>query len=101
MNILLCKFIDALIQTDTNVADRTRVANIIENVRTAKTMTQVCREIDHHSNLLDILSSDDVLLSGVINNVLLFKFSLWKTCSSRLTLKKPSSCQNTKTTLIL
>jgi len=50
LNILLCKFIDALIQTDTNVADLTRVANIIENVKTAKTMIQVCREIVHHNN---------------------------------------------------
>lgn len=50
LNILLCKFIEALIQTDTNVADLTRVANIIENVKTAKTMIQVCREIVHHNN---------------------------------------------------
>jgi len=50
LNILLCKFIEALIQTDTNVADLIRVDNIIENVKTAKTMIQVCREIVHHNN---------------------------------------------------
>lgn len=51
LNILLCKFIDALIQTDTNVADLIRVANIIENVKIAKTMTHVGREIVHHNSL--------------------------------------------------
>lgn len=75
LNILLCKFIDALIQTDTNVADRIRVASIMANVKTAKTMIQVCREIDHHSSLLDIVSVKDVLLSGVMN-VLLSTFTL-------------------------
>lgn len=91
MNILLCRFIDALIQTDTNVADLIRVDNIIENVKTAKTMTQVSREIVHHNNLSDIPLVVDVvvLLLSVGVNILLFTLLvLRKTSSSKLTLKK-------------
>jgi len=90
LNILLCRFIDALIQTDTNVADLTRVANIIENVKTAKTMTQVCREIVHHNNLLDITLVVDVvvlLLSLDVNKSSFTLLVLRKTSSSKLTLK--------------
>jgi hypothetical protein len=90
LNILLCRFIDALIQTDTNVADLTRVANIIENVKTAKTMTQVCREIVHHNNLLDITSVVDIvvlLLSLDVNKSSFTLLVLRKTSSSKLTLK--------------
>lgn len=61
LNILLCKFIDAFIQTVTNVADLIRVANIIENVKTAKTIIQVCRDIVNPSIVSDILSVDIVL----------------------------------------
>lgn len=90
----MCKFIDAFIQTDTNVADLMRVANIIENVNTAKTVIHVCREIDHHNKVSDISSvvvvllfvDVNVLLSIVVN--ILLSFEWWKTCSSRLTLNK-------------
>lgn len=88
---MLCRFIDALIQTDTNVADLIRVDNIIENVKTAKTMTQVSREIVHHNNLSDIPLVVDVvvLLLSVGVNILLFTLLvLRKTSSSKLTLKK-------------
>lgn len=86
----MCKIIDAFIQTDTNVADLTRVAIIIENVKTANTMIQVCREIVHHNNVSDTSSVVFVLfvlfvLLYVAINLLL---SLRKTCSSKLTLKK-------------
>jgi len=89
LNILLCKFIEALIQTDTNVADLIRVANIIVNVKTAKTMIQVCREIVHHNNLLEIILVVDVvvlLLSVGINLLSFTLLVLRKTSSSRLTL---------------
>jgi len=91
LNILLCRFIDALIQTDTNVADLIRVDNIIENVKTAKTMTQVCREIVHHNNLSEIPLVVDVvvlLLSVGVNILSLTLLVLRKTSSSKLTLKK-------------
>jgi hypothetical protein len=70
LNILLCKFIDAFIQTDTNVADLIRVANIIENVKTAKTMIHVCLEIVHPNKILDTSSVVEVLLSVDVNVLL-------------------------------
>jgi len=89
LNILLCKIIDAFIQTDTNVADLIRVANIIENVNIAKTIMQICREIVHQNNVSDILSIvvNVPFVSAIFNILLLALFSLRKTCSSRLTLK--------------
>lgn len=79
-----------------------RVANIIENVKTAKTITQVCRVIVHPSIVSDILLSVDIVLI-VLLNVLLSDVAntsifadvpltislllLSKICSSRLTLK--------------
>jgi len=89
LNILLCKIIDAFIQTDTNVADLMSVANIMENVNIAKTMTQICREIVHQNNILDILAVivDVLFMFVAINIILSALFSLRKTCSSKLTLK--------------
>lgn len=70
LNILLCKLMEALIKTDTNVADLISVATIIEKVKVAKTITQVCRVIfnpkivsDESSLKFDV----DVVLS--LNNV--------------------------------
>lgn len=71
LNILLCKIIDAFIQTDTNVADLMSVANIIENVNMAKTTTQICREIIHQNNVLDISVIIDVLFVFIAINILL------------------------------
>lgn len=83
LNILLCKFMDAFIQTDTNIADLMRVASIIENVKIAKTITHVCREIDHHNNVSDTSSPVAAVLLFVTSSVLLFPmFPLLKTCSS-------------------
>jgi len=89
LNILLCKIIDAFIQTDTNVADLMSVANIMENVNIAKTITQICREIVHQNSVLDILAVvvDVPFVFVAINVMLPALFSLRKTCSSRLTLK--------------
>lgn len=70
LNILLCKFIDALVLTDTNVAHLMRVANIREHMKTAKTVIHVCREIAHHNKVPDV-SSVDAVLSDVYVNVLL------------------------------
>lgn len=64
LNILLCKFVEALIQTDTNVVDLMTVETIVEMVKTPKTIIQVFREIVHPN----ILSSE----SSVIVDVLLF-----------------------------
>lgn len=70
LNILLCKLMEALIKTDTNVADLISVATIIEKVKVAKTITQDCRVIfnpkigsDESSLKFDV----DVVLS--LNNV--------------------------------
>lgn len=83
LNILLCKFMEACIQTDTNIADLIRVASIIENVKTAKTMIHVCREIDHHNNVSDTsLSVVAVLLFETASVLLFTMFPLLKTYSS-------------------
>lgn len=83
LNILLCKFMEACIQTDTNIADLMRVASIIENVKTAKTMIHVCREIDHHNNVSDTSSLVVAVLLFETASVLLFTmFPLLKTYSS-------------------
>lgn len=83
LNILLCKFMDAFIQTDTNIADLMTVDSIIENVKTAKTMIHVCREIDHHKNVSDSSSSVVAVLLFETASVLLFTmFPLLKKCSS-------------------
>lgn len=51
LNILLCKFIEARMQTDTKVAVLRAVNNIRDNVRPEKTKMQVCRETVHHRNV--------------------------------------------------
>lgn len=79
LNILLCRFMDALMQTDTKVADLIKVASIMANVKTAKTTTQVCRDIDHHNSVgvstlvVDVPWSTvgNVPLSTIVVNVLL------------------------------
>lgn len=88
LNIALCKFIDAFIQTDTNVADLTSVANIIENVKTAKTIIQVSRVIDNPKIVSVVAPVVDVLLSVVVNKLLFSLVIVWKKCSSTLTLNK-------------
>lgn len=56
LNILLCKFIEACIQTDTNVAYLITVATIIKRVKTIKTLIQFCREVDHQLNAFNEFS---------------------------------------------
>lgn len=46
LNILLCKFIEAVEETNTNVTDLITVVITTMTVRPVKTLTQVCREID-------------------------------------------------------
>jgi hypothetical protein len=75
LNILLCKFKDAFIQTNTNIVDLMRVANIIINVITAKTMKQAFLEIVHQSNVSDISLVVNVLFSAAVN-ILLFTLSV-------------------------
>jgi hypothetical protein len=54
LNNLLCKFIDAFILTDTNMADVMSVDNIIENIKMAKTIIHVCLEMFHHNMVPDL-----------------------------------------------
>lgn len=77
LNILLCKFIEALIQIETHMIDLMKVAIISNKVSTAKTVKQVCRVIDHHTNVVDEL---------LLVNVMAFSM-LPKTYSSKFTLK--------------
>lgn len=77
VNILLCKFIDALIQIETHVIDLMKVAIMSNKVSTAKTVKQVCRLIDHHINVVDELFSVDVVSFSMSR----------KTYSSRFTLQ--------------
>jgi len=65
LNILLCKFIEALILIDTNVINLILVIIIKKNVIHPKTFIQVCREIVIHQILLnESLNTDiDTLLS--------------------------------------
>lgn len=68
----------------------------MEKVNTAKTMTHVCRDIVHQSNVSEdssvvkVLLSEDlkVLLSKDLNVLLSTISALRKTCSSKLTLNK-------------
>jgi len=76
LNILLCKVIEAFMQTDTNNTDLIAAMIIIIKVVAAKTLMQVCLEIDHHKNVFNALSETDV---GTF-------ITLRKTCSSKLTL---------------
>lgn len=50
LNILLCKAKEAPTKTDTNEADLMKVIAIVDTVKTAKTVTQVPREIGHDNN---------------------------------------------------
>jgi len=47
LNILLCKFVDAVVHTDTNNVDSTKVANMIKIVNAANTKTQVFLDTIH------------------------------------------------------
>lgn len=76
LNILLCKFIEALIQIETHVIDLMKVATISNKVNTAKTIKQVCRVIDHHTNVVVELLSVNVMAFSMLP----------KTYSSRFTL---------------
>jgi len=69
LNILLCKVIEAFMQTDTNKTDLITAVIIIITIVAVKTLIQVCLEIDHHINLLSATF-----------------VTLRKTCSSKLTL---------------
>jgi len=60
LNILLCKFIEACIQTDTNVAYLITVAIIIKKVKTIKTLIQFFREVDHQLNVFNEFSVADI-----------------------------------------
>jgi hypothetical protein len=62
LNILLCKFIDVFILTDTNVTAFKNADNIIENMKTTKTIIHVCREMFHHNKVPDISSVVVILL---------------------------------------
>lgn len=90
LNILLCRFMEARMQTDTNVADLTSVANIMENVKTANTMMHVCRETVHHKIVSDtrsVVAGSSVPLPGATGAPPDVPLSApWKQCSSRLTL---------------
>lgn len=57
LNILLCKFVEAVVVIDTNVMDLIAVVMITITVRPIKTLTQVCREIDipiNESSFVDV-----------------------------------------------
>lgn len=61
LNIALCKFTEAFIQTDTNVMPLIIVVTMTAKVKAAKTTKQVCREIDHPNNDSDIRLFSDVI----------------------------------------
>lgn len=58
LNILLCNVIEDFIQSDTNVMDLIMVVTIVKNINIPKIIIQVCREIDHHKSVVDILFLD-------------------------------------------
>lgn len=62
-NILLCKFVEAFVQIDTNVADLIKVAIIIEKVKIANTITQLCRGIDHDASVKNDSTGTNVLFA--------------------------------------
>jgi hypothetical protein len=53
LNILLCRFIEDFIQTDTNTTNLMRVATMIMKVKIPKTVKQVCLETDHHKKFVE------------------------------------------------
>lgn len=73
LNILLCKFEDALIQIVTNVVDLIRAAATVAKVKTTKTIIQVCLDIVHHNKVSvePIFSEVDVLL--FVDNAVTFE----------------------------
>jgi len=82
LNIWLCKFVDAVVHTDTNKMDSANVANMIENVNAANTITQVFLDTIHGINSTEGSTVVEVpLLIGIKGLVVL------KICSSKFTLK--------------
>jgi len=82
----LCKFVDAVVHTDTNKIDSTKVANMIENVNAANTITQVFLDTIHGIKSTKGLTVVEVpLLIGIRG------LDVLKICSSKFTLKKPQN----------
>jgi len=61
LNILLCKFVDAVVHTDTNKVDSTNVANMIKIVKAAKTTTQVFLDTIHSISSTEELTVVELL----------------------------------------
>jgi len=72
LNILLCKFIAACIQIDTNVTDLMAVTIIVAKDKIVKTTKQVFREIDNCTN---INSTGESLVGNVLLKLVVFSTS--------------------------